>query len=161
LSAFPEIPSFSLVPVFFADISTEMLYPILPIFLTQTLKASGSVVGLIDGFAGATQNVVLGFAGTLSDKLQRRKPIAEYFVLREKRWHRALFLTTCAPVASAGTTQQSGFYSLSQASSQAGFGIASGMWRCFTTGAALAVVGALSLWLLVNEIQDRRAHRAA
>jgi hypothetical protein len=28
----------------FADISTEMLYPVLPIFLTQTLKASGSIV---------------------------------------------------------------------------------------------------------------------
>ena len=26
----------------FADISTEMLYPVLPVFLTQTLKASGS-----------------------------------------------------------------------------------------------------------------------
>jgi MFS family permease len=60
----------------FADISTEMLYPILPVFLTQTLKASGSVVGLIEGFAQATQNIVQGFAGTLSDKLQRRKPIA-------------------------------------------------------------------------------------
>jgi MFS family permease len=60
----------------FADISTEMLYPILPVFLTQTLKASGSVVGLIDGFAQATQNIVQGFAGALSDKLQRRKPIA-------------------------------------------------------------------------------------
>lgn len=60
----------------FADISTEMLYPILPIFLTQTLKASGSIVGLIDGFAQATQNIVQGFAGTLSDKLRRRKPIA-------------------------------------------------------------------------------------
>jgi MFS family permease len=60
----------------FADISTEMLYPILPVFLTQTLKASGSVVGLIDGFAQATQNIVQGFAGTLSDKLQRRKTIA-------------------------------------------------------------------------------------
>ena len=29
----------------FADISTEMLYPVLPVFLTQTLNASGSVVG--------------------------------------------------------------------------------------------------------------------
>ena len=29
----------------FADISTEMLYPILPIFLTQTLHAGGSIVG--------------------------------------------------------------------------------------------------------------------
>jgi MFS family permease len=60
----------------FADISTEMLYPILPVFLTQTLKASGSIVGLIDGFAQATQNIVQGFAGMLSDKLQRRKPVA-------------------------------------------------------------------------------------
>jgi len=60
----------------FADISTEMLYPILPIFLTQTLKASGSVVGLIEGIAGATQNIVQGFSGALSDKLQRRKPVA-------------------------------------------------------------------------------------
>jgi MFS family permease len=60
----------------FADISTEMLYPVLPIFLTQTLKASGSVVGFVEGIAEATQNIVQGFSGWLSDKLQRRKPIA-------------------------------------------------------------------------------------
>ena len=60
----------------FADISTEMLYPILPVFLTQTLHASGSAVGLIDGIAQATQNIVQGLSGWLSDKLQRRKPIA-------------------------------------------------------------------------------------
>jgi MFS family permease len=60
----------------FADISTEMLYPVLPVFLTQTLNASGSVVGLIDGVAQATQNIVQGFSGWLSDKLQKRKSIA-------------------------------------------------------------------------------------
>jgi MFS family permease len=60
----------------FSDISTEMLVPILPIFLTQTLKASGSIVGLVEGIAGATQNIVQGFSGSLSDRLQRRKPIA-------------------------------------------------------------------------------------
>ena len=66
----------------FADISTEMLYPVLPIFLTQTLHATGSIVGLVDGFAQALQNIVQGFSGTLSDKLQRRKPIAlfGYFI---------------------------------------------------------------------------------
>ena len=59
-----------------------MLYPVLPIFLTQTLNAGGSVVGLVDGFAQATQNIVQGFSGTLSDRLQRRKPIAlaGYFI---------------------------------------------------------------------------------
>jgi len=60
----------------FADISTEMLYPVLPVFLTQTLHATGSIVGLVDGFAQATQNIVQGLSGTLSDKLQARKPLA-------------------------------------------------------------------------------------
>ena len=60
----------------FADISTEMLYPVLPVFLTQTLKATGSIVGLVDGVAQATQNIVQGFSGALSDKLQKRKPVA-------------------------------------------------------------------------------------
>jgi MFS family permease len=60
----------------FGDISTEMLYPVLPVFLTQTLNASGSVVGLIDGVAQATQNIVQGLSGALSDKLRRRKSIA-------------------------------------------------------------------------------------
>lgn len=60
----------------FADISTEMLYPILPIFLTQTLHANGSVVGLVEGIAQATQNIVQGFSGWLSDKLQKRKSLA-------------------------------------------------------------------------------------
>jgi MFS family permease len=61
---------------FFADVSTELLYPILPVFLTETLKTSGGVVGLIDGAAQATQNIVQGFSGWLSDRLRRRKPIA-------------------------------------------------------------------------------------
>ena len=60
----------------FADISTEMLYPVLPTFLTQTLKAGGSIVGLVDGFAQATQNIVQGFSGALSDKLRKHKSIA-------------------------------------------------------------------------------------
>lgn len=61
---------------FFADISTEMLYPVLPIFLTQTLLAPVSVVGLVEGVATATQNIVQGFSGSLSDKLQKRKEVA-------------------------------------------------------------------------------------
>lgn len=60
----------------FADISTEMLYPILPIFLTQTLKSGGAIVGIIEGIATATQNVIQGFSGLLSDKLKKRKTIA-------------------------------------------------------------------------------------
>lgn len=61
---------------FFADISTEMLYPILPIFLTQTLKANVSIVGLVEGIAQSTQNIVQGFSGSIADKLQKQKRIA-------------------------------------------------------------------------------------
>lgn len=60
----------------FADISSEMLYPVLPIYLTQTMKAGGTVVGLVEGIAEGAQNLVQGFSGTLSDRLRRRKPIA-------------------------------------------------------------------------------------
>lgn len=60
----------------FADIATEMLYPVLPIFLTQNLKAGGSIVGLVEGIALATQNIIQGFSGWLADKLKRRKIIA-------------------------------------------------------------------------------------
>src|SRR5947207_7933592 len=66
----------------FADISTELLYPVLPVFLTQTLKASGSIVGLVEGVAEATQSLAQGFSGWLSDALRRRKAIAlaGYFI---------------------------------------------------------------------------------
>jgi len=60
----------------FADISTEMLYPVLPVFLTQTLGATPTIVGLVEGIAQATQNVVQGLSGWLSDRLRKRKAIA-------------------------------------------------------------------------------------
>jgi len=61
---------------FFADTSTEMLYPILPIFLTQTLGASASLIGIVEGVAPAIQNLAQGGSGWLSDRLRRRKTIA-------------------------------------------------------------------------------------
>src|SRR6266511_1735343 len=64
----------------FADISTEMLYPVLPVSLTQTLKASGSIIGLVDGVAEAAQNIVQGFSGALSDKLQRAMALTGYLL---------------------------------------------------------------------------------
>lgn len=60
----------------FADISTEMLYPVLPQFLVQNLGVSGSILGLIDGFARAVQNIVQGLSGTISDRLRRHKAVA-------------------------------------------------------------------------------------
>src|SRR5579863_4505030 len=61
---------------FFADVSTEMLYPVFPIYLNQNLKAGGSIIGLIEGVAVATQHIIQGVSGYLSDKWKSRKPIA-------------------------------------------------------------------------------------
>jgi MFS family permease len=66
----------------FADVSTEMLYPVLPIFLTETLGAKPAILGLVEGIAQALQNIVQGLSGWLADTLKRRKPVAlvGYFV---------------------------------------------------------------------------------
>lgn len=61
---------------FFADVATEMLYPVLPIFITRNLKSGGSIVGIIEGVATATQYIIQGFSGWISDRLQKRKYIA-------------------------------------------------------------------------------------
>src|SRR5215831_6212821 len=55
--------------------STEMLTPILPIFLTQTLGANGSIVELLGGLAQAVRNVMDGFSGPISDKSRNRKVV--------------------------------------------------------------------------------------
>ena len=60
----------------FADTASEMLYPVLPVFLTQTLGASAGIVGVVEGVAQAAQNVVQAFSGWISDKLRRRKRVA-------------------------------------------------------------------------------------
>lgn len=60
----------------FADISTEMLYPVIPIFVTEYLGAKGSVVGIIEGVSTATQYIVQGISGYFSDKIKKRKPLA-------------------------------------------------------------------------------------
>lgn len=56
-----------------ADISSEMLYPIIPIFLTSVLGAPISVVGFIEGTAEAIASLLKTYVGKLSDSLGRRR----------------------------------------------------------------------------------------
>ena len=59
---------------FFNDIASEMLYPVMPIFLTQVLGAPVFVVGLIEGVAEGAASIFKTLFGYWSDKLQKRKP---------------------------------------------------------------------------------------
>jgi len=58
---------------FFNDLSAEMVYPIIPIFLTSVLKTSVPVLGIIEGIAEATASIGKYVFGALSDYLQKRK----------------------------------------------------------------------------------------
>lgn len=60
---------------FAADISSEMLYPVLPVFLTATLGAPVSLVGVIEGVAEGTASTSKVASGWWSDRLPRRRPL--------------------------------------------------------------------------------------
>jgi MFS family permease len=59
----------------FNDVSTEMLTPILPLFLSNVLGASGALIGLIEGVGNASEKILSVFSGWLSDRMSRRKPL--------------------------------------------------------------------------------------
>jgi len=58
----------------FTDVSSEMLYPIVPLFLTTVLHAPMTVVGLIEGAAECTASLLKIVSGWWSDRAKRRQP---------------------------------------------------------------------------------------
>jgi len=60
---------------FLTDLSSEMIYPLIPLYLTITLGATPSVLGFIEGVAESLASLLKVFSGTLSDRLRRRKPL--------------------------------------------------------------------------------------
>lgn len=56
------------------DTASEMLYPVMPIFITQVLGAPVFVLGIIEGVAEGTAALFKTVFGYWSDKMQRRKP---------------------------------------------------------------------------------------
>ena len=58
---------------FFTDVSSEMIYPLLPLFLTGMLGAGPAVLGLIEGVAESTASLLKLFSGVVSDRVRRRK----------------------------------------------------------------------------------------
>ncbi|MFA5807456.1 MAG: MFS transporter, partial [bacterium] len=57
------------------DLSSEMIYPLLPVFLTVTLAAGPAVLGLIEGVAETTASLLKLFSGAWSDRSGRKKPL--------------------------------------------------------------------------------------
>lgn len=60
----------------FTDISTEMVYPLIPLYLSTQLGVSPSIIGLIEGIAESIASLLRVFSGYISDLTKKRKSIA-------------------------------------------------------------------------------------
>jgi MFS family permease len=58
------------------DISSEMIFTLVPLFLSNVLGAATTVIGFIGGLSESTDAIFRIFSGWLSDRIGRRKPFA-------------------------------------------------------------------------------------
>lgn len=63
---------------FFTDFSTEMILPLLPIFLERFLHATKTQIGVIEGLAELSVALLIAFSGFYSDRLGKRKGIVVF-----------------------------------------------------------------------------------
>jgi MFS family permease len=72
----PVVVSLSLVSLF-TDIASELLYPIMPVFLSS-IGFSVVLIGLLEGLAEATAGLSKGYFGHESDRIGRRMPFIQW-----------------------------------------------------------------------------------
>ena len=61
----------------FTDVASEMLYPIMPVFL-QSIGFSVVLIGILEGIAEATAGICKGYFGKLSDNSGKRAPFIQW-----------------------------------------------------------------------------------
>lgn len=86
---------------FLTDVSSEMVYPLLPLYLTMRLGAGPAIVGIIEGIAESLASILKVFSGVISDKIGKRKPltiagysgstIGKLFLYLSTSWHWVLW----------------------------------------------------------------------
>lgn len=139
----------------FTDLSTEMVYPLLPLFVTQVLGASPAVLGLIEGAAESVASLLRVFSGYISDRLGRRKPLAIAGYAASTAGKALLYVAAAWPMVLAGrlvdrfgkgvrTAPRDAL--IADSSDAARRGRAFGLHRALDTlGATLGVVAAIFL----------------
>lgn len=61
---------------FFSDISSEMVYPLIPLYLVSTFGATPVLVGIIEGIAESIASLLKVFSGYVTDKYSHKKSVA-------------------------------------------------------------------------------------
>lgn len=88
---------------FLTDVSTEMVYPLLPLYLTSArIGATPAIVGFIEGFAESTASLLRVFSGYWSDRLQQRKPLTILGYIGSTIGKVLLYLSVSWPMVFAG-----------------------------------------------------------
>jgi len=74
-SSLPRVVVWLGVVSLLTDVGTEMIYPLLPMFLSDVLHAPKSFIGAVEGAAEATASLLKLISGRIVDRMQRRKPL--------------------------------------------------------------------------------------
>ena len=61
---------------FFTDLSTEMVYPLIPLYLVSAFGATPALVGIIEGIAESVASLLKVFSGYFTDRFQKKKATA-------------------------------------------------------------------------------------
>ena len=80
---------------FFTDLSTKMVYPLVPLYLMAAFGVTPALIGVIEGVVESLADLLKVFSGRASDRFQRKKAIAFagystgviYNLLRQKQWY--------------------------------------------------------------------------
>jgi MFS family permease len=74
-SSLPRVVVWLGVVSLLTDVGTEMIYPLLPMFLSDVLHAPRTFIGAVEGAAEATASLLKLISGRIVDRMQRRKPL--------------------------------------------------------------------------------------
>ena len=145
----------------FTDLSTEMIIPILPLFLRSTLGATAEIIGLIEGGSEVVARVTGYFSGRFSDRLARRKPfmvlgyslsnILKVFLFLTGSWGQALAIRWLERLGKGlrGAPRDA---LLADSTPPESWGMSFGFHRAMDT--AGAVLGPLAAFLLLTVYRD-------
>jgi MFS family permease len=141
---------------FLTDASSDMIYPLLPVFLSEVLGCSTLFIGVIEGVAESTASLLKLFSGWLSDRLGRRKLLVSIWYgvaalakpvlsVATAPWH--VLLLRFADRFGKGVRTSPRDALIADSASKEGRGISYGFHRAMDS--AGAVVGPLLAFLLL------------
>jgi len=81
----------------FTDAATEIIYPLLPIYLSRVVGASAVSLGIIEGVAEGINSLLKVISGWWSDRLSRRRPLVIVGYLISSAARPLIALTTSWP----------------------------------------------------------------